>query len=589
MEQGKTNRAKIIDVVRDFLSWLQEVEQAGFEYVVAITRRESNLIALLDIQTGGLEHLGRTYITDNALLVKAEEIAKYYHEHRRFPKIAVIDDVLAHGRNLNHFMATFQQILFDCLKKPEVAFDQSKLENEFYRSITIWVFAINNAPFFLRQEYQWRLRYQNIWSESEWRVLSQKITDYIWSNPEGANTSYVPSVTVQDTEGCQTGVPHPDWIMDSSTRYRGGSQNFYLLQSACEYGIYPTVRTYVKGDEKQDIRYYTPYFFVDKLTPDQVVTALRKIFDDLLPLIPTSSGKLIRLFNTIGEQSLRLNVYCQLFYYILGQITLSVFWQDHYPAVPLPITGDWEKIAHNFGSSADIEPLFRELNTVAWTKEQLMSFVELLSEDKAPTLVQPLQPENRDEIISRLEISVYSQALEHEQQANALKHNITDFRLNEGQTGNTGEKTVFEFIRDIRCNDSLLYSNAATAAILSGLTQMMDRGDVALKARSDSDGTICFHSVVRNTEMSLSIMPRRLGKNYYSKFFWFAQFYWREENFPQRVESYFRDVIFCGGNGLAERRYVADAVKFAELIQGHRDIVGSMLNWRSIYGEEEEG
>ena len=77
----------------------------------------------------------------------------------------------------------------------------------------------------------------------------------------------------------------------------------------------------------------------------------------------------------------------------------------------------------------------------------------------------------RDEIISRLEISVYSQALEHEQQANALKHNITDFRLNEGQTGNTGEKTVFEFIRDIRCNDSLLYSNAAPAAILSGLTQ----------------------------------------------------------------------------------------------------------------------
>lgn len=587
MEQDRTNRAETVDVVRDFLSWLQEVERAGFDYIAAITRRESNLIALIDAQTGKLEHLGRSYITDNALLVKAEEIAKFYYAHERFPKIAIIDDVLAHGRNLNYYMETFWQVLFDCFKKLEIDCSRSELKEEFYRSITIWVFAINNAPFFLRQEYQWRLRYKHIWSENEWRLLSKKIADYIWSNPRAANTSYVPSVTVPAADGLLMDDPHPDWIMDSSTCYREGSQNLYLLQRACEYGIYPTVRTYVKQDEDQAIRYYTPYFFIDKLTPDQVVTALRKIFDDLLPLIPDTSRKLIRLFNAIGEQSQRLNVYCQLFYYILGQITLNVFWQDHYPRASFPVTGDWEKIAHNFGKSADIAPLFSDLSQIAWTKAQLMTLVELLGKKKISDSIQPLQTGSSDEMISRLALCVYSQALKHEQQANALKHNMADSQLNEDRAGNSGEKTVFEFIRDIRYNGDILSSNTTAAVILSGLTQMMDRGDVALKARSkDSDGTICFHSVVRNTEMSLSIMPCRMGK-YYSKFFRFAQFYWREENFPQRVESYFQNVIFRGGDGPVERRYVADAVKFAELIQEHRDIVGSMLNWKSVYGEEE--
>lgn len=93
--------------------------------------------------------------------------------------------------------------------------------------------------------------------------------------------------------------------------------------------------------------------------------------------------------------------------------------------------------------------------------------------------------------------------------------------------------------------------------------------------------------LVKAEEMSLSIMPRRMGK-YYSKFFRFAQFYWREENFPQRAEAYFRDVIFRGADGPEARRYAGDARKFAELIQEHRDIVGSMLNWRSLYEEQEE-
>lgn len=585
MGQDRTNRAKTINVVPDVLSWLQEVEQAGFNYIAAITRRASNLIDLIDAQTGELEHLGRSYITDNALLVKTEEIAQYYYDRGEFPKIAVIDDVLAHGRNLNSYMETLQKVLFDCLADLKIDCSQNELREEFFRSITIWVFAINNAPFFLRQEYQWRLRYQHIWSENEWRELSRRITDYIWSNPLGTNTSYVPSVTVPISSGFRADIPHPDWVMDSSVRYRESSQYFYLFQEAYKYDIYPTVRVYLRGKE-QAIRYYTPYFFIDKLAPNQVVAALQKIFDDLRPRISDSSTKLIHLFNTIGTRSQRRNVYCQLFYYILGQITLSVFWQDHYPGVPFPATGDWKKIAHNFGDLADIAPLFRDLSQVAWTKAQLMSLVELLGGNRISNPDQLLYTGSNDEIISRLALCVYSQALKHEQQANALKRNMADSRLREENAGNSGEKTVFEFIRDVRHNGVPLSSNTIVP-ILSGLTQMMDRGDAALKARSvDSDGTICFHSVVRNTEMSLSIMPRRMGK-YYSKFFRFAQFYWREENFPQRVESYFQDEVFHGTAGTEEIRYVANAVKFAELIQEHRDIVGSMLNWRNVCGENE--
>jgi len=569
-------------IVQDFLAWLHEIEVGGFLYVAAITRRASNLIDQLYSQTGKPAILGQVYITENALLIKTEEIAEYYVEHGEFPKIAIFDDILAHGRNLNRLMEAFQRLVFACLKELEVDCERKELKSEFYESITIWVYAINNTPFFLKQEYQWRLCYRHIWSEDKWRELSEFIAYYIWSS--GTNTSYVPSAIVSGSEAAAGS--HPDWIRDVSTQYRSKDQIFYLLRDTANYEVYPTVRSYVKGN----VRYYTPYFFVGSLETHQVVASLQKAFNHMIDQIPASSRKMVHLFNTIGNHSHRLNVYCQLFYYVFGQITLNVFWHDHFPDAPFPATTDCDKLARNFGTCIELKPLLEDLSRTKWEKEEFMSLIREMNLDGShnPYLLENLDPDPGEAIISSMEASIYTQALEHEQRAYALKSNKSGTSQYDVQVHNTGEKPAEQFIQEIRKEQGASSADiSVTVTILSGLTQMMDWGDVALKARVEStpDG-LRFYSAIHNTELSLSIMPRRLGKCF-PAFFRFAQLYWREDDFPQRVQRYFAETLFLDDDTSAAHRYTADAVTFAQLICSHRDIVGSMLNWMSVYGDEE--
>lgn len=90
-----------------------------------------------------------------------------------------------------------------------------------------------------------------------------------------------------------------------------------------------------------------------------------------------------------------------------------------------------------------------------------------------------------------------------------------------------------------------------------------------------------FYSSVRTTEMSLAIMPRKLG-GYYRQFHLLAQLYWRDQDFPDRVEHYFRSEIFSGDLEGQNAVMIDNARYFAQLISENRTIVSSMLNWRIV-------
>lgn len=571
-----------------FSNWLHEVDQARFDYVAVITRRASNTMEWL-LRREKMPGLAQSYITDNALLAKAEEVSKHYITYGNFPKIAILDDVLAHGRNLNSFLENLKELLFACLKRVHCSVGQEKLESDYYKCLTLWVYVINDMPFFLKQEYQWRLRYQNIWPESKWRRLSGSIAESIWKK-DVANTSYVLSAFVEkdDLGGFVSVADHPNWILDTHTAYRGDAQEFYMLRDAYEYGVYPTVRSY----EKEGYRYYTPYFFVEMLRPNQAVAALRKMIAYMLREADEPTKRLARLFNTIGEYPQRLSVYCQLFYLFFSQITLSVFLQDHFLTDSSAFDYDLDKIARNYGSAGNIKPMLKALTDVRWKKEQLLEFIQALELQEGYHAVSSdlsgrSAIRSTHDVVSALELKVYKQALEHEERANALKNNdVVDSEYSlKGSSNSTGEKPVEGFLNELR--EELGVSAAdisATASLLSGLTQMMDRGDVALKARAERDGSgkMFFYSAVRNTELSLSIMPRRLN-GCYSEFFQIAQFYWRDDTFPKRVRLYFEDRVFRYDHRLEAKRYIDDAEEFAKLICEHRAIVDSMLNWRSVY------
>lgn len=117
------------------------------------------------------------------------------------------------------------------------------------------------------------------------------------------------------------------------------------------------------------------------------------------------------------------------------------------------------------------------------------------------------------------------------------------------------------------------------ASVLSCLTQMMDLGDISLKARFKyRSGTPVLCSSVRTTEMSLAIMPRKLSICY-QQFYLLARLYWRDQDFPDRVKHYFRDMIFAGDADNRNAVMVSNARYLAQQIAENRIIMNSMPSW----------
>jgi len=539
--------------------------------------------------TTDISPLGKSVTTDNGLLMQAEAIARYYVENACFPSVAILDDLLVHGRSLNQFLITFQSLLFGCVHKLDETIDLQQYEDDFYKSLTIWIFAINDAPFCLKQEYQWRLRYQNIWPESKWRELSNTTATYIWRE-NIANTSYILSAKVDENKiDRRITQLQESWVLDETAQYRQEGQLLFLLSDAYPYGVYPTVRSYLR----KGYRYYTPYFFVRELEPNQVTLVLRKVFSfvDDMDAGEKISRRFITLFNRIIKHSGRLNVYCQLFYLILSQITLRVFISENLTAEENNcLTCDSSKIGKNFGSSEAIGDLLECFYRLPWRKEQLMELIRLLSEakDEESFFEQSKNAWMNEEILNAIEMKLYVQALEHEEHARDLDeaYATEEDSLNEELELRTGEKEIFEILTEVREELNILPADIrATAVMLSYITQMMDCGDISLKARTEKDreGRLLFYSVLRNTEMSLSILPRRIS-DIFMDFFRVAQFYWRDDDFPQRVRCYFEENMTQEKSAREVKTDIDNTVKFAELIRDHKKIADSMLNWKSVFG-----
>jgi len=553
--------------IQSLRQWLTQVGVEAFDLVGAITNRSFNIIWLMMQQMPELTNLRNCFTSDNGLMIEAEMIAQYYVQYKRFPRIAILDDILVHGRRLNQFLREFQAQVFDCLKAIDAAGEQTAIEDDFYQSITLWVFAVNKAPFSLKQDYQWRLRYQCICPESQWRRYAVSIAQFI-EKEDIANTSYVISASVQSTSPLKIAAVDSGWICGEQKESLGQNvkQIVYYLSDVCQYGIYPTVRSYGKADRQ----YFTPYIFMEDVDSVQIVQILQRLFNQISKEEP--AHVLIGFFNRIAKYPRRLHIYCQLFYLLLSQVTLSVFLSENFETLP-SLDYDFQKIAHNFGFSTQMEERLASLVKIRWTREQMLSVLQPLMTAGSPVdrgTATRLSDCERDALQVNMEYKIYEQALIHEADARMVQGN------NAPAAKDTGEKPITEFLSELDASDG-----SKKAAALSSLTMLMDQGYASLKARlrRNRKGKSVFCSSVRNTELSLAILPQRI-QAYYDDFARLGQFYWRDDDFPERVESYFTKRYDPPPSG----QVVNDAVKFAELICRYREIVDSILNWESVYG-----
>lgn len=589
------------DALDEVRRWLEEFASREAAYHAVMTRRCLNLLELIlekygdKMQDGMRQHFDRV-ITENALLLQAEQVAKSYLRSGRFPKIMLADDLLVHGRSINRFFQTFQELVLRHIKELDDKVELATFEADFYQNIELWVFSENDTAILLQPELQKHVHNYFVWPEEKWRDFSIRVANTIYTS-NFSNTSYVVSAKIQPRE-----PKHVEWKKISDwmaghqekkgwIRFSPERKNLedadviYFHPLAQQYDrVFPSVRVY----EKRDGVLLIPYFFA-QFTVDEAKDAVRLLRELREECQEGAARKVLDVVDYTANNEMLYPVMTQMVYLIFSQITLSCFLTDlqDKEALPVRLEYDTKKIARNFSCyepGQEAETFSRALDSfckICWGPELLDTVCKNFRFSGGPAQFNEISSAwcSEETILREMEGTIYQQAIEHERRAKKAESlYISGGRLPANILDVTGERPAYAFIASVLSKvQAKIQDLSMNLAVLYALTHEMDVGDVSLKARAErvDDVYICY-SAVRNTELSLSILPRRLG-HFYPKMLKVARAFWREREFPEWTKWYFTEVL---SESYADAdAYTEDAVVFAQAIQENKLIINTLLNW----------
>ncbi len=179
----------ILDRLADYLLRIRDAVQKDgeYQYVCVMERRCFNLIARF------LPELLDRVVTSNGFLCMGRDIARYYEENHRFPRMLVCDDIVIHGRNLARFFYTLEEEIVEVLKKSgiEFTFDQRRiLHRKLIEAVDIYAYVRSKHPLLLEYDYIQKMQYERSCSDAEVRDISLQVTDFLNRSGE-TNTSFV--------------------------------------------------------------------------------------------------------------------------------------------------------------------------------------------------------------------------------------------------------------------------------------------------------------------------------------------------------------------------------------------------------------
>lgn len=168
--------------------WYEETLDAAWEYVVFVVRRCYILALILEEITGKCmeEESNAAFLTDAAFYLRCEEMAQRFRETERFPSILLCDDVLVHGRNLNHLLSSIQKKLYELL--PE--YDRKEIDDALVKAVRIHVIQRADLKLLLAGRYASKLQYKRIVRQVTMHKTSEQISELL-SASGMANACYI--------------------------------------------------------------------------------------------------------------------------------------------------------------------------------------------------------------------------------------------------------------------------------------------------------------------------------------------------------------------------------------------------------------
>ena len=177
------------DVFAGLVEWFEYTLQPQWQYVVFAVRRSYLLALIMEVITGERMEQSSSafFLTDAAFFLRCQELADVYRWSGKFPPILLCDDIIIHGRNINHIIEGMERELCYILRDE---YDEDEIKAALARAIMIHVYTRAAGQLLLLGRYEWNLYYIRKEKSEFWHQLASDIATLI-SRANMVNASYI--------------------------------------------------------------------------------------------------------------------------------------------------------------------------------------------------------------------------------------------------------------------------------------------------------------------------------------------------------------------------------------------------------------
>ncbi len=283
-------------------------------------------------------------MSNTALLLYAEELARYYSWVKKFPDILIADDLLFHGRGIIKLLDNLEALIVECLNQNSIPEDKSIIHEKLLSAVSIYVFAQNKAGLLL--DHGLALKAEQYLPMNELRGLSQQISNALQIYGV-ANTSYVLSAAIPARFSNR--LDYNSALSDSSGlfRYRGYSQLYYYKFNSV---LWKTIRINMPANSQKLNRMFTSLVTFGNLSVEDFDVLCGHIAKQMDAVLPYS-----HIAKILWNHSPRLaRPRAQMISFLLSIECFVEFFREQISTDPttlynILLRSDFQKIITNFG------------------------------------------------------------------------------------------------------------------------------------------------------------------------------------------------------------------------------------------------
>ena len=262
------------EISTEMQKWYEETIQSNARYVVYIVRRCYMLALIMEHITGikMKDSKEREFLTDASFFLRCEELANYYRKYGQFPKILLCDDILIHGRNINHFLKSLEDELCELLTE----YEKEEIQIELAAAIKIHVYVRSDKRLLLLGRYEFSLKYIRKEQAAFWRRVSSNISTLIL-RADMANACYVFSESIPEAVYYEIDS-NKGW---HKTVFQNTMESVFVsygIDDSLLKAIY-TIRL-IKAQKSEDYR-VVPFVFLPNLSEKETESVKNEIFVQL--------------------------------------------------------------------------------------------------------------------------------------------------------------------------------------------------------------------------------------------------------------------------------------------------------------------